>query len=642
MVTETNLAPPQPGVTISPDENQTSWGDDFFYRALFEQSDDCIFIISFDLHYLAANPQALDLLGYTATELVGKSMGKVLALDETFTNGTALDDSSNLLERVLRCKDGRMVPVEISTSIVYDQSGQPVCIQSIARDISRRKEAEHAIQCHNQIMLSLSEATTRLLQSTEIEHKMAEVLELLGQAAEATACFIINITPHSLQTRAEWQKNKARPIAIAPLIAPFQAAILASPVGIFAQEIDFSPAQSLAVVRIIDNLNQASSAYLGLLYPEKVEAWLPAQADAVQIAANIVGAALQRNQHEAALRASEELNRRIITALPDLLIHLTTRGEILDYIARPVHPLYRLQAEVVGKLLSEIWPAEISSQILGWNKPGLVGETRQLKEFTLPFGSQTFELRFSKIAAQEALLVVRDVSEQAELNQMKSDFINRASHELRTPLTTVILMANLIQEGGSPEEQLEYWEVLNSELNRQKILVDRLLITGRLESGTMKLEHIPINLQAILNESIQAVKPIATKKNIDLWLSAPEEPLAVLGDKNGLQQVFINLINNAVKFSPEGASVEINVSLEAQTVRTAIVDHGLGIPPEDLPHLFERFFRGKNVTLAEIPGSGIGLYIVKSIVEELGGNLEVESILQQGTTVTVSLNCPAD
>ena len=619
---------------------RATWGDDFFYRALFEQSEDCIFIISFDLHYLAANPQALNLLGYTEAELIGKSMSEVVALEETPTDGSTPAES-NLFERVLRCKNGSLVPVEISTSIVYDQSGGPVCIQSIARDISHRKEAERSIQQHNQILLALNEAATRLLQTHQIEQRSAEVLELLGRAADATACFLIEIRPRLIRILSEWQENNLRPISINPLITPFEKAILAQTTGIFAQDIGSHSAQSLAIIRIVDSPSQDTSIYLGLLYPKKVQDWLPAQADAVKIAANLIGAVLQRNQHEAALCASEERNRRLITALPDLIIHLAADGKILDYIARPDHPLYRPPQEVLGNLLSEIWPPEISEQILGWDEPGRSAGSYHLKEFQLPFGSQTYELRLSPLAAREALLVVRDVTEQTLLNQMKSDFINRASHELRTPLTTVILMANLIQEGGPPEEEREYWGVLNSELNRQKILIDRLLVAGRLESGTMKLELFPLDLIATLEESILAIKPMAGKKNISLVLNAPETALLVMGDQNGLQQVFINLINNAVKFSPPGASVEVNVSIEAQIVRTVIVDHGMGIPPEDLPHLCERFFRGKNVTLAEIPGSGIGLYIVKSIVQELGGTLEVESVLQKGTAIAVTFGRPA-
>ncbi len=220
---------------------------------------------------------------------------------------------------------------------------------------------------------------------------------------------------------------------------------------------------------------------------------------------------------------------------------------------------------------------------------------------------------------------------------MKSDFINRASHELRMPLTNAILMVNLIQDGGTPAELQEYWSILTSELDRQKVLIERLLVAGRLESRALKLEIAPIDLVSILDESILAVKLFANKKNIGIRVSRPAGPIIVMGDKSGLQQVFINLINNAVKFSPEGSSVELDVRLEADVVRVAILDHGMGIPAEDIPHLCERFFRGRNVTIAEIPGSGIGLYIVKSIVEELGGSIKVESVLKQGTTITVTL-----
>ena len=141
----------------------------------------------------------------------------------------------------------------------------------------------------------------------------------------------------------------------------------------------------------------------------------------------------------------------------------------------------------------------------------------------------------------------------------------------------------------------------------------------------------------VLEESVMAVKPISTKGKVSLNLTAQHGPIKVIGDKSGLQQVFINLINNAVKFSRQGGAVNIIVSETESQVLIGISDSGVGIPQQAIPHLFERFYRAKNVTIAEIPGSGIGLYIVKSIVETLGGTIHVESIMDQGTTFTVSL-----
>ena len=140
-----------------------AWGDDFHYRALFEQSDDCIFIISFDLCYLAANPRALKLLGYTASEMVGKPVSEIMALDESHGHDAALDDSLNLSERILQRKDGTTVPVEINTSIVYNKIGSPAYIQSIARDISKRKEVELAINSSEARNRSIIEALPDLI-----------------------------------------------------------------------------------------------------------------------------------------------------------------------------------------------------------------------------------------------------------------------------------------------------------------------------------------------------------------------------------------------------------------------------------------------------------------------------------------------
>jgi len=195
----------------------------------------------------------------------------------------------------------------------------------------------------------------------------------------------------------------------------------------------------------------------------------------------------------------------------------------------------------------------------------------------------------------------------------------------------------LLQQGGTKEEKDEYLGALSSELDRQKELINQLLLAGRLESGGMKLEAVPMDLMRVLQESILGVKVIASKRNISVDIQINEDSITVLGDRSGLSQVFINLINNAVKFSPASKAVKVTVNREAEYASISITDHGLGIPPDSIPHLFERFYRARNVTVAEIPGSGIGLYIVKSIIDELGGIISVESEVNHGTTFTVKL-----
>jgi PAS domain S-box-containing protein len=629
-----------------PEQNQAMWGgDDFHYRALFEQAGDSVFIIGLELKYIAVNQQAANMLGYTQDELIGKPVNDIMAMDESSSSNGLMNEGSNLLERILRRKDGTTVPVEISTSLIYDEEGIPVYIQSIARDISERKRIEQSIQLHNRILAAISAAAARLLRSSNIETSILEVLASLGNATGVSDCMLFETSASSAIPTAiitySWNKQGTIHTELQKVLEIFLTDIERMGAGIFienARQDETSPGNlpySIAIVPI--NTADLSWGYLALIDSEKEYPWLPAQRDAIQTSANLIGAALQRNRFEDRIRESEARNRAIIDALPDLVIRIDASGKILDYSALSDHPLFINRDVVTGKMLSEIWPKTTVKKIIRTNRKHHFTTPHILEEFKLPFSDKVYESRLNPISPREALILIREITLQAELKQMKSDFINRASHELRTPLTSAMLMVELIQGGGQPEELEEYWQILNSELNRQKILIDRLLITGRLENGMMRLEIAPTDLLAILNESITAIKPIANKKKISIELSSPEDLPKIMGDKSGLQQVFINLINNATKFSPGGSTVKVMVINKGAEVQVAVIDQGMGIPPQDLPHLFERFYRARNVTIAEIPGSGVGLYIVKSILERLGGKIQLTASSSAGTTFITTL-----
>lgn len=609
---------------------------DFNYRAFFDQTGECVFIIGLDLRYHSANSQALNLLGYQEHELVGMPVSNVVSLDEQLTHASILGEGSNLYERILKRKDGSTLPVEISTSIIYNSSNEPAYIQSIARDISERKTAEAMLKRQAHILSLISDATARLLQSSNIEARIPEVLESLGRAMGVFCCAIVDIHAFSGQPAVEvqyqWLNKDHGEFDLPGIIASHASAIL---------DKSGDPFEFTGETLFIGIMPIHGAAglwkFLALFEENDRHAWSSSEREAIQTAANLIGSALQRNDYEDTIRLSETRNRIILSALPDLLIRVDQNGVILDYSANPAHPLYVHRDVIYGKKLSETWPEETVMQILGDCQVDGFQAQRVVDMFTLPFSGEEYESRLYPIGPREALIVIRDVTEQSRLNQMKSDFINRASHELRTPVTSAILMSELIQGGGTKEELEEYWRTLRSELNRQKILIDRLLMAGRLESGMMTLEHASIDLEPILIESIQAVKPIASKRKIKILVYPLEARARVVGDKSALEQVFINLINNAAKFSAEGKAVTVSVSEAGDEINISIADQGLGIPPEAISHLFERFYRARNVTIAEIPGSGIGLYIVKSIVEELGGRIKVKSEPNKGTTFIVTL-----
>jgi PAS domain S-box-containing protein len=606
-------------------------------RALFDQTSECVFIIGLDLRYLAVNPQALNLLGYEEAELIGRPVSKIISLDDELTHASILGDGPSLYERILKRKDGSVLPVEISTSIIYNTGNEPAYIQSIARDISEQKNAEKTFQRQTHILSVISDATARLLQSSNIESGIPDVLELMGRLMGVFCCAIVDINTFSglpsVDVLYQWMPRERKDFDLPGLLTLHASNILSAGGQSYeAQEEKFSfgaiPAHGVV----------GSWKFLVLFEEQDKLSWTASERDAIQTAATLIGSALQRNSYEEALRLSETRNRIILFALPDLLIRVNVDGTILDYSANPNQPLYLQRDMVTDRKLSEIWPEEVVRRILGEGCTAGLDAPHVVEQFMLPYSNSEYEARLHPIDAHEILIVVRDVTEQLQLDQMKPDFINRVSHELRTPVTSAILMTELIHEGGPKEELDEYWRTLRSELNRQKILIDRLLIAGRLESGMLVLDRVPLDLTPIIAESMQAVVPIAYKRKVNLQFNRPERKVFIIGDKSGLEQAFINLINNATKFSPEGKTVTVQVVEHETTVDIIIADQGLGIPAEAIPHLFERFYRAQNVTLAEIPGSGIGLYIVNSIVEELGGHITVYSVLNQGATFTVTLN----
>jgi PAS domain S-box-containing protein len=618
-------------------------GAELDYRALFEQTGECVFIIGLDFKFITANQQALRLLGYEEVQLTGLPVEEIMAFQDSQEREMLLEKHLSLSEYTLKKKNGSLLPVELSISIVHNVLGLPVYIQMLARDISERRQAKR----HMRAISVIGEVTASLFRSSNIETKIPEVLESLGYAVDVFCCALLDSNLSSIKIQTQWINFDTTNFDIAFVLAPFIDSIRANPENVFsvtgvkqdAKRADV-PLVSILVIPVQGTLG--IWGFLALFDKQNQLSWLTTQFDIVQTTANLIGAAMERLHYEKTIRLSETRNRIIVDALPDLLLRTDLAGQILDYSAHPSHPLYLPRESVIGMPLSDLWPPEVVNMIIEPKTQDAFVASHWVYGFSLPSHEQVFEARLHPISPEEALIIVRDISEQARLDQMKSDFINRASHELRTPLTAAILMAELLQLGGTQEEKAEYLSTLTRELNRQKDLINQLLLAGRLESGKMQLETVPMDLMVVLRESIQSVKAIAAMRHISIKLEADNQSINILGDAGGLSQVFINLINNAVKFSPEGKTVEvIAIKGDDDEARVFIIDHGLGIPPDAIQHLFERFYRAKNVTVAEIPGSGVGLYIVKSIVYELGGRIEVKSELNQGTTFIVSLRLSA-
>ncbi|WP_003541808.1 two-component system histidine kinase PnpS [Desulfotomaculum nigrificans] len=223
--------------------------------------------------------------------------------------------------------------------------------------------------------------------------------------------------------------------------------------------------------------------------------------------------------------------------------------------------------------------------------------------------------------------LLRDITERRKLERMRTEFVANVSHELRTPLTSINGFLETLLDGAieDPKTARHFLEIMNAETKRLANLIDDLLQLSRLEDRKTVLNKQPVDLRDVINGTIQMFKARAEEKGIKLFTVLPDKLPQVPGDHGLLTQVMVNLIDNAIKYTPAFGQVKVGVNLNREKVRVYVADTGIGIPQEDLPRIFERFYRVDKARSRVMGGTGLGLAICKHIVEVHGGQIEVES-----------------
>jgi len=246
------------------------------------------------------------------------------------------------------------------------------------------------------------------------------------------------------------------------------------------------------------------------------------------------------------------------------------------------------------------------------------------------------ELR-GAIAAAEAFEQQRQaVKELERLNRAKSDFVSIVSHEFRTPLTGIQGFSEMMQsEDLTLDEMREYAGDINKDAHRLNRMITEMLDLDKMESGRMEIHREPVDLNAIVTEAADRVRPNAPNHPLALRL----DPMvgAVSGDRDKLTQVMTNLLSNAVKYSPDGGDIVVSTRVEGSSVHIVVRDHGMGIPKAALETIFERYGRVESLATRNIQGTGLGLPIVRQIVQLHGGAVWVESAVGEGSVFHVTL-----
>lgn len=247
----------------------------------------------------------------------------------------------------------------------------------------------------------------------------------------------------------------------------------------------------------------------------------------------------------------------------------------------------------------------------------------------------------AKMLIRKDLELVRANEKLRELDAIKSNFISVAAHQLRTPLTAIKWTIDMIL-GGSlgplTTEQRGFLMKGYESNERMIILVNDMLVADRAESDRMQYQFAPLQIVDLMDNVLYEVTTLANKKNVAIEVAPPSTPLPrVTVDAEKIRAVLQNLLENAVKYTPEGGKINVTTSATPESIRIAIKDTGIGIPEEQQKNIFSRFFRAPNAIKIQTDGSGLGLFITKSIVEKHGGKIWFESSLGQGTTFYFTL-----
>ncbi|HWR61118.1 MAG TPA: ATP-binding protein [Clostridia bacterium] len=331
----------------------------------------------------------------------------------------------------------------------------------------------------------------------------------------------------------------------------------------------------------------------------------------------------------------------ILTNMTDGIIAVNAEGIVI--LANPaVYSIFNINKE---DLYSRDFDSVAEKLELGMNHEDLLRDSD--KNFNI-LGINNLIIKVSVVQimnehneAEGAMLVFQDVTEQEKLDKMRKEFVANVSHELRTPLTTIKSYTETLLDGAM--ENREYTEsflrVINSESERMTRLVKDLLQLSKLDYDKTEWNMKSLNMMNILRDCVVKMEMAAKQKNQTLSFEAVEALCEINGDKDRIEQVIINIIGNAIKYTPENGGIRVGAAMNGNNVEIRIADTGMGIPNEDLPRLFERFYRVDKARSRAMGGTGLGLSIAKNIVEAHKGSIRIESEYGKGTEVIIAFPC---
>ncbi|MBD2501012.1 PAS domain-containing hybrid sensor histidine kinase/response regulator [Anabaena azotica] len=629
--------------------------DNYFFNC----SVDLLCVAELDGYFKRLNPAFTQILGYSAEELLGYSFIHLVHPDDRAATVAELETlkrgkATAYFKNRYRCQDGSYKWLEWTAIPIVEAK----LMYAIAKDITHLKQIQEALREQQK------RVEAELRRSQKITQIQLAEIETIYASAPIGLCFVdtnlrfVRINEYLAQINgrpvSEHIGRTIRDILpeLADQLEPHYWQVIESGEPIMNQEVYGFTHSQPSVKRC------CSISY----YPLKQE-------DGQILGINVmVQEITERKQNENALRQSEERFRLAINHIPDIFVIYDAQGRIQYVNQAGIITSGKSLDDFIGRTDDEVFPPEITKAYLPVLKRTIETKTSQTQECTITLPSkqpytiivQYVPLLDSQGEIQQILGITYDITErkQAETalqelmqreqvarqeaekaNRIKDEFLAVLSHELRTPLNPILGWARLLKSGKlDTAKSAEAVDIIERNAKLQVELIDDLLDISRILRGKLTLNITNVNLKSAISAALQTVHLASQAKEIYIETVLPEEIAPVVGDAARIQQVLWNLLSNAIKFTPPSGRVEVRLEQVGSMAQITVSDTGKGINPDFLPYIFEHFRQEDSTTTRKFGGLGLGLAIVRHLVELHGGNIEANSLgVGLGASFTVKL-----
>jgi two-component system phosphate regulon sensor histidine kinase PhoR len=329
----------------------------------------------------------------------------------------------------------------------------------------------------------------------------------------------------------------------------------------------------------------------------------------------------------------------ILSSMVEGVLVLDRENKILLMNAAAERMFQLESPTAIGRPLIEVFRHHPLHQLVQKMREREADQSDEMVVFMPEERAFTVQASIARTGGVAAVLVFHDVTKLKRLERVRKDFVANVSHELRTPLTSIKGYIEALIDGAKddPQKCAEFLRIIEKHTDQLNALLSDLLQLSTIESGQYQWRRGSVSVSDLIEKAIHLLRPSAEKKGQAISVAAAEGIVPVTGDAGKLTEVFINLLDNAIKYTPEGGKIAIEAEAVENHVEIRISDTGIGILSKEIPRIFERFYRVDRARSREIGGTGLGLSIVKHIVEAHGGKVAVESLIGKGSRFVVTL-----